>query len=313
MGFLGVGKTTAILQLLADKARLEKWAVLVNEFGVVGIDGAIYASQGSMVKEVPGGCMCCAAGVPMQVAVNRLLRDARPDRLLIEPSGLGHPRRVLETLDSEYFRGVLDLRASLCLVDPRKLGDSRYCCNENFVDQIAMADVLIANKVDLADAHALALFGEWAVQSEPAKQVVAQTVQARLNRAWLDLPRNPHRKARYSHHHISMPGEQMPDESRSKKAAMHHSDGHFHSCGWVFPGECVFDYSLLYSEIVHSAPLRLKGVISTDRGWFLFNYSDGLLTVSRTGPCPESRIELIHTEDARNEMEDSLRKCLKPL
>lgn len=61
-GFLGVGKTTAILHLLATKPAHEKWAVLVNEFGEIGIDGAIMSEQGAMIKEVPGGCLCCTAG-----------------------------------------------------------------------------------------------------------------------------------------------------------------------------------------------------------------------------------------------------------
>ncbi|GAL28505.1 putative metal chaperone [Vibrio variabilis] len=64
-GFLGVGKTTTILNLLKDKPENENWAVLVNEFGEVGIDGAMMADGGAMIKEVPGGCMCCTAGVPM--------------------------------------------------------------------------------------------------------------------------------------------------------------------------------------------------------------------------------------------------------
>ena len=68
-GFLGVGKTTTILQLLKDKPEGEKWAVLVNEFGEIGIDGAILSDQGALIKEVPGGCMCCTAGVPMSVGI----------------------------------------------------------------------------------------------------------------------------------------------------------------------------------------------------------------------------------------------------
>ncbi len=92
-GFLGVGKTTAILHLLQHKPESERWAVLVNEFGEVGIDGALIAGnyseeQGVFIREVPGGCMCCAAGLPMQMALNMLLARARPDRLLIEPTGL---------------------------------------------------------------------------------------------------------------------------------------------------------------------------------------------------------------------------------
>lgn len=93
MGFLGVGKTTAILDLFKQKPKNENWAVLVNEFGKIGIDGAIYSAAGITVKEVAGGCLCCAVGLPFQVSVNRLLKEVRPDRLLIEPTGLGHPKK----------------------------------------------------------------------------------------------------------------------------------------------------------------------------------------------------------------------------
>ena len=87
-GFLGVGKTSAILNLLNNKPENERWAILVNEFGEIGIDGSIFESQqseeqGVYIREVPGGCMCCTAGAPMQVALAQLLRKAKPDRLLI--------------------------------------------------------------------------------------------------------------------------------------------------------------------------------------------------------------------------------------
>ena len=98
IGFLGSGKTTSILHLLANKDPAEKWAVLVNEFGEVGIDGALLADSGAMVKEIPGGCMCCVNGLPMQVGRNTLLRQGKPDRLLIEPTGLGHQKQILDLL-----------------------------------------------------------------------------------------------------------------------------------------------------------------------------------------------------------------------
>lgn len=70
-GFLGVGKTSAILNLMKHKPEGEKWAVLVNEFGEIGVDGSLIQGQKSdaqsvFIREVPGGCMCCAAGLPMQ-------------------------------------------------------------------------------------------------------------------------------------------------------------------------------------------------------------------------------------------------------
>jgi G3E family GTPase len=173
MGFLGVGKTTAILDLLKQKPKHKNWAVLVNEFGKVGIDGTIYTAAGVTVKEVAGGCLCCAVGLPFQVSINRLLKEVRPDRLLIEPTGLGHPQKVLEMLVKGSFRNILELRASICLVDPEKLKDSRYTTHETFIDQIALSDVLVANKMDLADQEAIKLFHQWAKNSRPEKMLIA--------------------------------------------------------------------------------------------------------------------------------------------
>ena len=131
MGFLGVGKTTAILDLLKQKPENESWAVLVNEFGKVGIDGAIFSAAGATVKEIAGGCLCCALAVPFQVAINRLLKEARPDRLLIEPTGLGHPKKVLDmrnrqlnppsqtipfTLKAEFFQSLPRVKTDLMLL-----------------------------------------------------------------------------------------------------------------------------------------------------------------------------------------------------
>lgn len=117
-GFLGSGKTTAILHLLANKPKGETWGVLVNEFGEIGIDGAMMSGKGAVVREVPGGCMCCVAGLPMQIGLNMLIARSKPDRILIEPTGLGHPEQILQTLSGEHYGEVLDLKASICLVDP---------------------------------------------------------------------------------------------------------------------------------------------------------------------------------------------------
>lgn len=110
-GFLGCGKTTTIRHLLAQKPEHEKWAVLVNEFGEIGIDGALLADSGAVLKEIPGGCMCCVNGLPMQIGLNMLLQQAKPDRLLIEPTGLGHPKQILSLLTSDIYQPWIDLRA----------------------------------------------------------------------------------------------------------------------------------------------------------------------------------------------------------
>ena len=127
-GFLGAGKSTAILDLISNKPTNENWAVLVNEFGEVGIDGGLLASNKSkdvFIREVPGGCMCCTAGLPMLMAMNMLLARARPQRLIIEPTGLGHPTEVMNVLASEHYQDVLDIRATITLVSARKEKEER--------------------------------------------------------------------------------------------------------------------------------------------------------------------------------------------
>jgi len=111
-GPLGAGKTSLIRQLLADKPADERWAILINEFGQIGLDAALLGGSrdGISLSEVPGGCLCCVNGAPFQVALARLLRQARPDRLLIEPSGLGHPAQLLEQLRDSPWQQVLALQ-----------------------------------------------------------------------------------------------------------------------------------------------------------------------------------------------------------
>ena len=86
-GFLGVGKTSTIIKLMKHKPNNERWAVLVNEFGEIGIDSCLIQGQLSdkqiFIREVAGGCMCCTAGLSMQIALNQLLKKAKPDRLLM--------------------------------------------------------------------------------------------------------------------------------------------------------------------------------------------------------------------------------------
>ncbi len=180
-GFLGSGKTTSILHLLAQKPADEKWAVLVNEFGEVGIDGALLADSGALLKEIPGGCMCCVNGLPMQVGLNTLLRQGKPDRLLIEPTGLGHPKQILDILTAAVYEPWIDLRATLCILDPRQLLDERAVSNDNFRDQLAAADIIVANKSDRETPESAR---RWPTGGSAGAASVARCRQSRAISIW---------------------------------------------------------------------------------------------------------------------------------
>ena len=122
-GPLGAGKTSLIRHLLAQKPAGERWAVLINEFGQIGLDAALLeqGDDGIAMAEVAGGCLCCVNGAPFQVGLGRLLRKAKPERLLIEPSGLGHPAQLLAQLRQPPWLGVLAVQPALLVLDAAAL------------------------------------------------------------------------------------------------------------------------------------------------------------------------------------------------
>lgn len=122
-GPLGAGKTSLIKHLLAQRPTHERWAVLINEFGQIGLDAALLTqdADGIALGEVAGGCLCCVNGAPFQVGLGRLLRKARPDRLFIEPSGLGHPAQLLKQLGDAPWHGVLAVQPCVLVLDAQAL------------------------------------------------------------------------------------------------------------------------------------------------------------------------------------------------
>jgi G3E family GTPase len=151
-GPLGAGKTSLIRHLLAHKPVAERWAVLINEFGQIGLDQALLttAADGISLAEVPGGCLCCVNGAPFQVGLARLLRQARPDRLLIEPSGLGHPAELLGQLAEAPWAGVLALQPLVLVLDAAALaaGQPLPASQQAALD---LAGLVLLNKAENLD------------------------------------------------------------------------------------------------------------------------------------------------------------------
>lgn len=312
-GFLGSGKTTTLRHLLAGKPQDEKWAVLVNEFGEVGIDGALLAETGAVLKEIPGGCMCCVNGLPMQVGLNMLLKQAKPDRLLIEPTGLGHPKQILDMLSASVYEPWIDLRATLTLLDPRQLLDERVVQNENFRDQLAAADMIIANKQDRWDDAARQALLSWQQQSAAGRTLVT-TQHGEIDAALLDAPRRNLRALPHpSHHHHSTTPSRLaalkPDENMPWRRALNQGQG-FYACGWVFNSDTVFD-TIGLLEWARLAPVsRVKGVMRITEGMVSINRQGADFHIeTRSAEPPDSRIELIDDSQADwNSLQTSLLK-----
>ncbi len=315
-GFLGVGKTSAILQLLKTKPVSERWAVLVNEFGEIGVDGSLFAGQHTeeqrvYIKEVPGGCMCCAAGLPMQIALNQLLARSKPNRLLIEPTGLGHPFEVLEVLTSDVYKQILDLQKTITLVDARKLSDERYTQHQTFNQQIAMADVVVGNKQDLYQGVEKSILLEYVKQHSRPDVRVEFTEYGRLDNELLVGKGTFELKMTHHHHHIKDPKPllfEQPIPEGGYLKATNQGEG-YQSVGWRFGPENTFDRKKLFVFFSGLIVERMKAVFITSEGIFGYNLTDDALTEMVLDDCFESRIEVIYHEGNEN-LESDLMYCI---
>ncbi|QUY53292.1 GTP-binding protein [Psychrobacter pacificensis] len=168
-GFLGAGKTTVINHLLATKPNDERWALLINEFGRIGIDGALLASsqdneleqQNIAMREVSGGCICCTSQLPLQIAISRLLNDHHPRRLLIEPTGLAHPRELILQLSAPHWQTALQMNAVITVLSGEQWQQIKYRDHEGFQAHVRDADVLIVNRYDQLSSSEKHTLIEW--------------------------------------------------------------------------------------------------------------------------------------------------------
>nr|BFD38649.1 CobW family GTP-binding protein [Pseudomonas sp. FFPRI_1] len=149
-GPLGAGKTSLIRHLLSQRPADERWAVLINEFGQIGLDAALLTrdEDGIALGEVAGGCVCCVNGAPFQVGLGRLLRQSRPDRLFIELSGLGHPAQLLKQLSVAPWQGVLALQPGVMVLDAQALAAGKPLPQAQ-QEALSSAGLLVLNKDEL--------------------------------------------------------------------------------------------------------------------------------------------------------------------
>lgn len=330
-GFLGTGKTSLIKQLLILKPKDERWAILVNEFGEVGIDGAFFKGRPEdniYIREVPGGCMCCTSGLPMQIALNQLISYAKPHRLLIEPTGVGHPKEVLAALQQPHYQDVFDIQATLTLVDARVIAQPRYRENLIYQEQLSIADRIIATKTDLYKGdevgHLKSYLAEQGLANTPLTMldnplVSLSILAGRIGSVTvkeLALSDKPEHKHAQEHRHEHEHDESLVDDlqqalQRTGRVTIENAAQGFSSQGWIFNGDKIFDFTQAMNLLSVVEVDRLKAVLITEKGIFGFDKVDEVLTCIELDESPDSRLEIIDADATRistavNKLESTL-------
>ena len=295
-GFLGTGKTSAIRSLIAQKPQHEQWLIIVNEFGEIGIDGAVLAENGIPVAEISGGCLCCSAGAQMDSTLRTMLKKNTPQRILIEASGLAHAAGIIDELRTPEFAAVLDIAAVFTLIDPRQFIDPNYAQNPLYRDQISVADVLVASKLDLCTSEQIVAFRAQAANLFPPKSRVAEVRNAELDIAWLDTP--------------------TAEKSRYRIKALPENTLGYQSQGYTFPAGRNFDGEKL-TQFFNDLPqftqglVRAKGVFQVLDTWVWLNWTDGQWGANQIAWRRDSRFELIAQAFDADEIERRLNDALE--
>jgi G3E family GTPase len=293
-GPLGAGKTSLLRHLLAHKPANERWAVLINEFGQVGLDAALLASSadGISLSEVAGGCLCCVNGAPFHVGLSRLLRQAQPDRLFIEPSGLGHPVELVRQLSAAPWLGVLALQPPVLVLDASALAAGQPL-PDNQQDALGLAGLLLLNKSEQLDADTRAALQArlpqkpllWTRQGQLAlADLPGFTTQAQAANALLRLPPAPAALA-----HV------WNDVGEPICLLQEQLEGW--SIGWRWHRSQQFELMQVQQWLASLPWRRAKLVLHSNAGWLSANMLDGQAPHWRASEWRnDSRLELIFTE-----------------
>ena len=308
-GPLGACKTSLIRHLLAHKPAHERWAVLVNEFGQIGLDAALLASgeDGIGIAEIPGGCLCCVAGAPFQVGLARLLRKERPDRLLIEPSGLGHPLELLRQLGEAPWLGVLALQPLVLVLDAQALAADEVLPDSQ-QQALETAGLLLLNKAEALDEAARA-------------RVLARLPQRPLrwaSQGALDFAELPGSAVRAG---AAAESPLLPQGAAPLAQIWH--DPHQPICqvqeqaegwsiGWRFHPSQTFDLQAIQCWLATLPWRRAKLVLHGEQGWQSANALDGAVLQWRASEWrKDSRLELIFsTPQHAAALQQALLECL---
>lgn len=311
IGRLGSGKTSCIKHLIGNIPENEYWVIIVNEFGQIGIDSALISDQqesNTSVTEISGGCICCAAQSQLRVTLTQLIRKHKPDRIIIEATGLGHPAGIVDLLRDEFLCKIIEIDSIFTIMDIslfdlpfNPLDKKSLLSTENLKQQVQLADIIVLNKMDLAKDTSIDHCHTYFDTIYPKKNLILFTEKGIIDTKYLTLKsdienkdiKNTIQSKPYCSHSTQLLVNDFTIECFSSES------DEYMSFGYIFPDRLVFNRKKLETNFKqafdnsHFELVRLKAIFNCGKFWHAFNYTDDGNDITESFYRRDSRIELI--------------------
>jgi G3E family GTPase len=285
-GFLGSGKTTLLKRILSWETDLSDSVVLVNEFGDVGIDGALLKDSGSDVVELTSGCICCTLSADLKLSLEDIWKRFKPKRIFIESSGVADPASIVSVLQEPLLMKTMQLGKVITVLDA-ELWEAREVFGPLFFSQMEMADLILLNKIDIEEKEKIPQYLNEMHEVFPDTQVVP-TIRCNIDpeTLWTDADSKKNYEIKPTHlfTEILLEGE-VPHDSHGHHHHEDHGNGehseHVNDASnfvtFSFQDSRVFDESR-FKAFVRMLPwelFRMKGPVRFQKGMTLVNFVGG--------------------------------------
>ena len=312
-GFLGAGKTTLIRKLIAEAYAGEKLVLIENEFGEIAIDGGFLKDAGVEITEMNSGCICCTLVGDFTKALKKVMDDFAPDRILIEPSGVGKLSDVARAV--ERVEGAV-IGSRVTVVDAGKAKMYMRNFGEFFNDQVENADLIVLSRTDIVPAEKVVAASDLLRTLNPNARLIStpllQLDGAQVREAMEhDALHEEMERLRHEHAHRHDHDDDDDDDEHEHHHHHHHADEIFTSWGRETARRYSEDeiraiLAQLGDESRFGMILRAKGIVdATDGEWIYFDYVPGEIDVRRGSPAVTGRFCVIGSkmnEDALKEL-----------
>jgi G3E family GTPase len=306
-GFLGAGKTTLLTHILNWSGNLSRTALLVNEFGTLGIDGELFQGFGAPVVEMANGCICCSLQADFRRSVETILIRFHPNRLLIEATGVADPQDILAVLNEVQFREKLNPAKTVTVVDADFWEASEHL-GRLFFNQIKAADLILLNKVDLQPAELITKFISEIQEACPSSSIMP-TYRCRID------PDALWGLQKEIEHRIEPLLPMYLEENHEGGHEHHHGESNAHELGYVtFSLETSAQFSEeCFRSFIASVPAhlyRIKGYVFLGSKWVFINHVGGKTEWIDSSAKECSRLAFVGWQVDENALLDRLKKCL---